>query len=379
MKNKLIFISFLLTIINSYSASDAYFYNGKPRLTHLNAAPLYYNPSFAGMAGKSRFCLDYKMDMLSFYDNYSETYERFSNPTNYHISFDSPLNSIKAAVGLIFNKTYAQGLKKNFDYLGANKYIKQLFSLNTYQGIVYSQKFSVNRTLTFSPSIKLSYTTTQVFPRVDIYQDGPHYQHLDTIFQGQITDHVDLCSGLLINNRNFYVGFAVDHLLMPQVSFVSSGQNPWNVAKGTPDSLLPYNGSSVLIERKLKPVYIFQLGYTYQKKPKSNFSVSANLLLEYISFYKKYSLESYIANVTFKYKWASLGVGSSSNDGEKVLAMVGIHTKNFILGYSKNMIRSYGNYAGPKGIVLGRNFNQFDSSNEVSLKYIFNFKKTKDK
>lgn len=337
----------LITCTQSYSHSDLFYFDGKPMLLHLNSAPLYYNPAFAGTAGKARLSVN------------SKIINDFKT-ANYHFSYDQLIDPIHAGVGLIIYKTdrtdffqfqSQDSFKLSVDTVIFNwndsiydttwVYQDQFITQNlakpyssVFSGIVYSQKISIDQKITIAPSIKIGYVTNM------LKSGSAYYTHLknQSLLNAKVS-YLDISTGIVINTGKIYAGFAIDHINKPKIP-------------GHETSATPF---------QKKPVYIYQAGYTYQRSPDSKLTVSSNILIA-----KQHSTTytASIVNVSCKYKWLSVGLSSSSGAGDMLTSMFGFHTKNLIIGYSKNLITRQAD-------------NTTISTHEVSLRYLFGFNKSK--
>jgi type IX secretion system PorP/SprF family membrane protein len=183
----LTYIVFLLWI--SAQAQD-------PQFTQFYANPLYLNPAFAGTSIQSRFVLATRVQWASIpgaFQTYSASYDQF-------------FPRIKSGFGL--NIYYDRAGTGGLSTTNAN--------------LAYAYEIKINRDLFIRPAAKIGY----VFRSLDFNKLTFGDQlSTDNPISGEIISNqgiafADFGTGVLLYAPDYWVGFAADHLNMPNESFL---------------------------------------------------------------------------------------------------------------------------------------------------------------
>jgi len=193
---------------------------------HILSVSTYYNPSFAGTAGKYSLSNNFKSGDFG---------RKNSNMFSMYLSYDMYLNAVRGALGLIYfynNTSPFEGLSR-------------------YCGFIYAPKINISNSLILSPSIKFG-----CYSNVDKLIEIKSQQEYDTIDVNK--KNRDISAGLLISSSNMYAGVSVDHLLEPRINsnFINSDFIP--------------------VYKK----YIIQYGYHYSRNEKGISFIHLNLLYQ---------------------------------------------------------------------------------------------------
>lgn len=224
--------------------------------------------------------------------------------------------------------SYDQAVKKLHGGVGFLMYNDHSGPLNVlYSGLAYAAKFNVAGKVVISPAIKIAYR------RSTLNVAEANVTELNTKNGKAINNCADVTAGLLVNTAKLFAGFTIDHLNQPDQSF------------GVGKAILPIK-------------YIAQLGYTFQKSEESSFSVTPSALYQ-----QQQNFNIVQCNLSFKYKWAVLGLGYTTNSYS---LMLGYYSKKIIIGYSFEYYQISLNINGSSPVA-----------NEVSLRYLFAINKSK--
>lgn len=277
-----------------------------PTFSQFNSVPLYFNPAFAGSVEKSRLALSYRNQWAGIYKTF-------------YVSYDQAVQKIHGGAGIIISN----------DNAGAMNVF--------YSGIVYAPKFNIMERIAISPAIKVGYRRQSVDMSQLTFGDmidpangfTPTYEEIILV-----RNNIDLSAGLVINTENMYLGLAIDHINQPNINIIEGGKSP------------------------LPAKYVGQFGYTFQKNETSDLSVSPSILYQ-----KQASFSIFQANLSFKYKWATIGAGYSN--AISYTFMLGYHRKSVMVGYSYDYYKTMSQISEKL------------YAHEISLKYIFSLKRKK--
>lgn len=237
-----------------------------------------------------------------------------------YISYDQPVKALHGGLGLVVYNDVEGSIMNTF-----------------YSALVYAPKFKVKEKFTISPGIKIGYRR-QTFNFSNLnFGDFNSPQGTQTKANPlqfiEIKNNIDISSGLVVNLRNFYFGFAIDHLNRPNTSPIQN------------------------FTYRLPIHWNYQFGYTFQRNETSKFSISPNVIYQ-----QQLSSKLLDAKLFFKYQHLLLGGGYTS--AKYATFLLGFQSKNIILIYSYDL------YKSPISDIFG-------GANEVSLRYLFKFHEKK--
>ncbi len=189
----------------------------------LGALPMQYNGGFAGEAGSPRLN-----------SNVGFTSAGWTYGKGYHLatSYDQFIPALRSGIGATVLTSHATGPRYKYNWQG--------FS------VAVAPKISLNGKWTFSPSLDLSYHAGRSTVR-----DGRWGGNVES-------ERWQSRAGLLFNTSKFYIGYSV-----AVVDYLSI-----RYANGITESGRPYRLASYL-----------QVGYTFQRSPKSDFSFTPQLTI----------------------------------------------------------------------------------------------------
>lgn len=195
--NKILALFLGVVIASGYYAQD-------PEFTQFYANPLYLNPAFAGSKQCPRISLNYRNQ----WPGISGNFKTFS------ASYDQMVNSISGGLGLMVLTDNAANTLKTTRVSGIYSFHQQVtrkFSINAAAEATFFQKSLDWSKLTFGDMID---------PR-----RGFVYQTND-VPRGGTVSNVDFSAGILGYSKQFYIGFAVDHLTQPNESLLKNPNAP---------------------------------------------------------------------------------------------------------------------------------------------------------
>jgi type IX secretion system PorP/SprF family membrane protein len=183
--HRLFYISFLAWIGFCEAAAQ------DPQFSQFYSNPLYLAPSFAGAAGGSRICANFRDQWVSLPATF----------TTYSFSYDHYFSHFNSGFGLLAYK----------DAAGTG----QLGTLNI--GVQYSYNFKVFETAFIRPGIHFSYRENGVaWDKLnfiaEVMRDGGDNSEPPPLSK---TRDVDLALSTLVYTKRVWAGVTVDHLLKP--------------------------------------------------------------------------------------------------------------------------------------------------------------------
>jgi type IX secretion system PorP/SprF family membrane protein len=254
-----------------------------PQFTQFYANPLYLNPAFAGSNVCPRICINYRNQWPGISGTYTTT----------SASFDRFVYRIKSGIGLLVtNDNAAQGVIKTTNISGIYSYqwrLTRKLSVNVGFKATYGQKVLNWSKLTFGDQIDSKrgfvYNTNEV-------------QGLSK------KSFVDFSAGILAFTKNFYGGFAADHLTQPDESLMSGG------VSRLPMKLTAHAGAVIPVGSK-----------------EAEASISPNILYQQQQDFKQLNLGVYFT------KGVIVG-GLWYRNNDAFIVLVGVQKGAFKIGYS---------------------------------------------
>ncbi|HXB13742.1 MAG TPA: PorP/SprF family type IX secretion system membrane protein [Bacteroidia bacterium] len=180
-------------------ATSNYVFAQDPAFSRVYANPLYLNPAFTGTDTNQRICL-----------NYRGQWPNIPGYNTYNMSYDRNFIDSSDGIGILANQDRAGGatiITNNISLLYAHQFHIKSFTLSagvqfTWHNIILNQS-----NLAFGDMID---------PRRGfIFQTNERFTDTNkSVF--------DISAGILGYGKNYFVGFAIDHITQPDESFVST-------------------------------------------------------------------------------------------------------------------------------------------------------------
>lgn len=264
-----------------------------PQFSQFYSNPLYLAPSFAGAAGGSRICANYRDQWISLPSTF----------TTYSFSYDHYFSNFNSGFGLLGYR----------DAVGTG----QLGTLSL--GLQYSYNFKITDALHIRPGLHFSYREHGLSWDKLSFIDEIMHTDPNTTIQPPIekSRDVDLALSALVYTRRVWAGFTADHLLVPNVSmYADKTQVPLKVSV--------FGGVEIVRKgRLLKPVEeTVTLAYLF--KTQGPFSQ-----LDLGLYWHKNPL---VLGIWYR------GIPPfNSQRGDAIILLVGYKTRNFNVGYSYDL------------------------------------------
>jgi type IX secretion system PorP/SprF family membrane protein len=276
-----------------------------PEFTQFYANPLYLNPALAGSNLCPRVCLNYRNE----WPGISGTYVTTS------ASFDRYVYQIKGGVGLLVTSDRAgQGTLNTTNISGIYAYQwrpTRNISVNVGFKATYGQKALDWSKLTFGDQI----------------DDRRGFIYNTNEIQGKSQkSFVDFSAGFVAFTKQFYVGFAADHLTQPDEGLIGTSTLPMKFT-GHAGIVIPIGDKS------------------------NETSISPNILYQQQQDFRQLNLGLYVT------KGALVG-GLWYRNGDSFIVLVGVQHGIFKVGYSYDVTISKltNATAGSHEISIGMNF-----------------------
>jgi len=271
-----------------------------PQFTQFYANPLYLNPAFAGTARCPRICMNYRNQWPNLSGNY----------VTYSVSGDLHVDALAGGVGiLVTTDDQAHGTLKT-----------------TNASLIYSYQAVVNREF----SLKFGLQATYMQKSLD--RDNLHFGDMIDARRGfvwntneplpqQNKSNADFSAGVLGYSKNYFFGFAANHINQPDEGLLG-------VSK-LPTKFTVHGGAIIELEKG---------GESY---------LSPNILFQSQQNFRQLNLGLYYVKGPFV-------AGLWYRSGDAVIALVGIKNDNFQAGYSYDVTVSKlaGNTAGAHEISV---------------------------
>jgi len=166
-----------------------------PQFSQFYSNPLYLAPSFAGAAGGSRICANFRDQWVSLPNTFK----------TYSFSYDHYFSNFNSGVGFLGYR----------DAAGAGQL--GTFSL----GVQYSYNFKVFKTTYIRPGLHFSYREHGLaWDKLDFIDEVMYVGGGGTVQPEALSKarDVDLALSTLVYAKRYWAGVTVDHLLTPNVS-----------------------------------------------------------------------------------------------------------------------------------------------------------------
>ena len=303
---KLLFTSvFILTSLAS-TAQDLEF-------TQFYANPVYLNPAFAGSNGCARFTANYRNQWPAMSGNY----------VSYAAAYDQYFDNISGGFGVILTNDV------------------QAKTLNTTNlGLVYSYHLRLGRKWTALLGAKAAYTQKYLdwdkltFGDMIDPRRGFIYSTND-VPRGGSRGFFDASAGAVVYNKNFNIGFAANHLNMPNESLIVG------------ESKLPMRFTAHASAN---------IGLGGNSKYKNETTIMPSVLYTYQRGFQQFNIGTYV-------KYSNFTAGAYFRNKDAFILTIGVQTDQFRLGYSYDVTVSKLN----NGVSAG--------SHEISLQYLVKCRK----
>ena len=190
---------FIIYTISFFSFTGSLF-GQDPQFSQFYAAPLYLNPAFAGSTELARIGVNYRNQWPSLAASF----------VTYSAYFDYFFDDYNSGIGVLFMSD-----KEGLAGLRTHSIAAQ-----------YSYQFRVTEKLVIRPALQASYNTRSIDFENLVFGDqidfnGQFKPVTDEMFNSNWrNNYLDLGTGILMYTDRFWFGFAADHLLQPNQSFL---------------------------------------------------------------------------------------------------------------------------------------------------------------
>ena len=234
---KKIYILFIIINLINFKAGLAQ----DSQFSQFYASPIYLAPSFAGSTDGSRFSLNYRNQWPAITKSFQ----------TYSLSYDHYFPHLKSGVGLLLFREQA----------GTS-------SLSTTNiGLAYSYKFRFRSGWRISPGLSFFYTQRNIKFGELIFEDELRSDQTTGTGELQILEKkadIDASFSVLAFNKNYWLGFTWDRILMPNRSLTGDIiEDPFkfSVYGGTKFKIFDrYNWAS---GQSISPSFLFKMQDTY--------------------------------------------------------------------------------------------------------------------
>ena len=260
-----------------------------PEFTQFYANPIYLNPAFAGSEQCPRLILNYRNQWPGI-ENAFQTYSG---------SYDQYVDKLSGGLAVQMYKD------------GSGKGTFQTTAVSA----AYSYYTRINKKLSLSAGVKAGFLQKSIDWEALTYGDmidknkGFVYETTEKAGVNS-RSNVDFSAGAMIFSEKLFVGFAVNHLTQPKIGLTESDSKLRRRYTGHAGISFPFLGQSV-----------------------SNLSLSPNILFTVQDNFKQLNLGLYA-----KKGYVTIGLWYRSNDA--MIALVGIQTKQYKIGYSYDITLS---------------------------------------
>jgi type IX secretion system PorP/SprF family membrane protein len=264
-----------------------------PQFSQFYSNPLYLAPSFAGAAGGSRICANYRDQWV----NLPSTF------TTYSFSYDHYFSHFNSGFGLLAYK----------DAAGTG----QLGTLSV--GVQYSYNFKIFESIFIRPGLHFSYRENGIawdklkFIEQVMYNGGTNTQP-EPLAK---TRDVDLALSTLVYTKRVWAGVTADHLLAPNMSLYAGESK-------VPVKISVFGGVELVRKSKLL-------------KPTEETMTLAYLFKKQGPYYQLDLGVYWFKNPLVLGLWYRGIPPFNSQRGDALILLVGYKTRNFNIGYSYDL------------------------------------------
>jgi type IX secretion system PorP/SprF family membrane protein len=279
----------LLLVLIGFSKTSAQ----DPQFSQFYSNPLYLAPSFAGAAGGSRICANYRDQWV----NLPSTF------TTYSFSYDHYFSHFNSGFGLLAYK----------DAAGTG----QLGTLSV--GVQYSYNFKIHESIFIRPGLHFSYRENGIawdklkFIEQIMYNGGTNTQPEPL----PKTRDVDLALSTLVYTKRIWAGITADHLLAPNMSLYAGESK-------VPVKISLFGGVELVKRSKLL-------------KPTEETMTLAYLFKKQGPYYQLDLGVYWFKNPLVLGLWYRGIPPFNSQRGDALILLVGYKNRNFNIGYSYDL------------------------------------------
>lgn len=197
-------------------------YSQDPHFSQYYASPLYLNPSFAGSAGKQRVVLNNRIQWLVLPNAFN----------TYSISYDFVKPQLRSGFGLLATTDRAGEASLR----------------STTAGLIYSYKIQAENRWVITPSVYFGYGSRTMNYNELIFGDQIEFGNNAAPSIDPVTNELenlnyfDAGSGILMYNKNTWVGASFYHLNQPSISFLDREDR-------IPMKFTVHAGTQIIIDR----------------------------------------------------------------------------------------------------------------------------------
>jgi type IX secretion system PorP/SprF family membrane protein len=232
-----------------------------PEFSQYYAAPLYLNPAFTGTTNDHRFIANYRNQWPSIAQGYS----------TYALSYDYNSYNINSGFGFLATQDQAgtAGMK------------------STEFNLLYSYKWRISSKWVISTGLNFGYASRSIDFNKLLFADQLQFDNTGgtpstdpALMNAGSSRYFDFKSGALAYNRNFWVGFAIDHMNEPNRSLIHGYAY-------VPMKVTAHGGVRIPLYRGIKKTRIPVLSPSFVYKNQATFKqldVGAYLLYDPIIF-----------------------------------------------------------------------------------------------
>jgi type IX secretion system PorP/SprF family membrane protein len=280
-----------------------------PTFTQFYANPLYLNPALAGSYGCSRFASNYRNEWPNLSANY----------VTYSVSYDSYFKNISGGFGVLATHDQQGKGTINTSMLGLiysyHGKLSRKWKLFVGFRAAWYQKFLDWDKLTFGDMID---------PRRGfIYSTGD-------VPRGGSRGFFDASGGMVLFNKNFFVGVAGHHLNEPNESMIIGESR-------LPLRLTAHMGAEILLGKR--------------SRYSATTSIMPNIIYQFQNGFQELNIGTY-------FKYGVFNAGAWYRNKDAFILTIGLNTGKFRLGYSYDVTVSKLNNVVTRGsheISLGLN------------------------
>lgn len=233
---KRIIILFILAInLNLAFGQDSQF-------SQFYATPLYLAPSFAGATDGDRLAVSYRNQWPSIPNSFQ----------TFTFSYDHYYPKLKSGLGVLILRDQAGS-----GYLATTNF-----------GIVYSYNIKFRNKWSFRPGINFMYTQRDIdYSKLefidDIYDPDSPGSQVDQRLEVDRKADIDASVSGLAYNKNYWIGFTMDHLLKPNRSLTGDvSQDPFKYTLFGGAKFSIFEKYNLLSGQSISPAFLFK----YQEK-----------------------------------------------------------------------------------------------------------------
>lgn len=294
---KLIYLGILLLVAGRLSAQD-------PQFSQFYNAPLYLNPGFTGITPQQRLIANHRLQ----WPNLPQVF------STYAVSYEMFVGELKSGFGVMATT----------DKMGTGGW------RTTTAGLLYSYKVRLSEDWVFSPGLYFGYgqqgidqSKLQLGDELATDQSGSNDPGIGRIDNAQ---YLDIGSGMVMYNRNLWIGVSAYHMNQPNISLIGNESRlpvKYNIHGGMRIPL--YRGP-----KSLSNVDYLTPGFVYRKQGKSfsQLDVGVNYHIDPIS------IGVWYRGVPLQRSFQYLGLEDSKMQHDALVFSLALLFNTFQVGYS---------------------------------------------